>query len=317
MADGLVSRFVSTLRRRRAAAGGMTALLRERAGFEDVKVIEVLKIGDASDVYLVRLGGDRAVVKHFRGDGAGDRVLGQKAELDILADAFGDGPNQAMRSLHALPELGVAVLSEAPGRRLHDLVPRAAPARRAHLLTRSGEWLAAYTAIRSREASFGPGFWVERATKRPRVHADAAEIELLERLQRALRARSKAHSGLPVRQAATHGDYVPINMLVDGETFTGVDIQGESWLAVARDAARFLVWCALHDDKPALPLRYGLPEADIVAFLNSGVLAPHEVDTTLAFFIGEQLHARLCESTLPRRSRAAEAIEAYLAEPLP
>lgn len=310
-----VTGFSRRLTRRRRAAEALSAALAGRRGYEDLKIVEILKPVEGREIAVARVGGARVVLKRFSGDMAAETVRKLKAELDTLADRLNDGPNRVMACRAIEPDLGIAVLSLVPGRRFSEALARASGGRRAALMTRAGEWLDAASGFRTRDTSFGPGFWVARAHARPTDPLMNEDRALLGRLLARLRTKAQATGGSPVRQAATHGDYVPINLMIDGDTLWGIDIQGESWLAISRDAARFLVWTALHAPRPG-PTRFGLPAGDVEAFLASGLLPDGEERTTLPFFIGEQLHSRLCESGLDPAARQAarKVIAAYLAD---
>jgi len=96
----------------------------------------------------------------------------------------------------------------------------------------------------------------------------------------------------------------------------GVDIQGECWMAVAREAARFLVWQQLHDGLNTPETSFGINSPDWKAFLSGNLLQDTEKRTTLPFFIGEQLFNRFVEDydTPTVQSQGRIAIAAYLAQ---
>jgi hypothetical protein len=93
-----------------------------------------------------------------------------------------------------------------------------------------------------------------------------------------------------------------------------VDIQGECWLAIAKEAARFLVWLQIHDPNIPTDRRHGISAEYVDYFLESDVLSGQEQITTLPFFIGEQLFIRFVENYDRKKIRenARTAIIAFL-----
>ena len=93
----------------------------------------------------------------------------------------------------------------------------------------------------------------------------------------------------------------------------GVDIQCESWLAVEREVARFMVWHTIHNIAATPDGPLGLDSSDLAAFLSSGVLPDHELDNVFPFFVGEQAYYMMLDekpvSTL--RPKIRQAVHAY------
>jgi hypothetical protein len=120
------------------------------------------------------------------------------------------------------------------------------------------------------------------------------QVPLIQQATRSLRRLGRGLAGAPFTRAATHGDFVAINAHLDGGRIIGVDVQGEAWLPLARDIARFLVWQQIKDPAPG-PLRHGIAAQDFQAFLAAPLLSGEEVETILPFFIGLGLVQRLAE----------------------
>lgn len=298
------------------AAHGLAALVARRVGVALADVI-LLKRAAHGAVFRARIGAVPVIVKQFRGDDPAQTVTRLKAELDHLAEVFGDGPFRANRCLHAWPEIGIAVLSIAPGTRLDLAIARASGDARAELLRQSGAWLAAYASGRRRAAAFGPRHWLRKLDGQALEHVHTpADRAHLAALRAALNARLPTLRGIPVTRAAVHGDFAGINLHVYDGVIHGFDIQGEIRMPLARAAARFLVWLQIHDDAGDFPRRFGIRAEDWEAFLSSGVLSPREAESTLPFFTGVELHTRFVESYRRRRLRgnARRAIAAFCAE---
>ncbi|QCO54595.1 hypothetical protein EOK75_01490 [Pseudorhodobacter turbinis] len=280
-------------------------------------LLDALKVSEKSWVYKARVNGEKVVVKRFLSGDVAHTVRSLQGELAYLETAFNDDGFQANRCLYAWPESGIVILSFAPGQRLGDRIAESSGNARARLMQQSGEWLRRYCASRQRNTTFGPGFWVKRAAAKNSDHFTSEEDKLLlGRVLASLRDQAEGVKGVPVVQAATHGDFVGINAHFHRGTIYGVDIQGECWLAVAREAARFLVWLQVHDPVRNDDRRFGISVEYIDAFLKSNVLNPAEQTTTLSFFLGEQLYGRFIEeyNRADIRANTRAAIEMYLAK---
>ena len=297
------------------AAHELTRYLRHRLGTRQVRILEALKHASHSWVFTAKLNGQKVVVKRFFNDDRAHTVRSLKGELDTLAQIFRDGDCQANQCLRAWPEDGIALLSFAPGPRLDLKIAGTQGAARDRLLAHSGRWLTTYTRARQREATFGPGYWIKQLLARDHSSMADEDLVLLDRMIAALRAENARVKGCAVVQAATHGDFVGMNAHYHRGTIYGVDIQGECWLAVAREAALFLVWLQMHDPSRPDVRVHGIRATDVRAFLSSDPLPEAEHETTLPFFIGYHLY-RLLTANHHRaniRSNLVAAIHSYLA----
>ncbi len=300
-----------------AAANAALAVLKTLPEVQSVKVRRVLKVSEASHVFLCSLNGQKVVVKRFFGEDPAHTVRSLKAELDYLEGIFGEGNCQANRCLMAWPDHGLVVLSHAPGVRLEEKIAGETDAARAKLMRQSGRWLAAYTGARQRQSTFAPKFWIQRAEQVDLGHITKPEdLELTDRLLAALRKLARRAKGKPVQHAATHGEFVGANLHYSKGVICGVDIQGECWTALAREVARFLVWQQLHDPLNTEDTRYGINRRDWRAFLTCGVVEEHEKWTTLPFFVAEQFFNRFVQDYHRSivRDQGRIAIRNFLAE---
>ncbi|SFS55073.1 hypothetical protein SAMN04488040_0882 [Sulfitobacter marinus] len=308
--------WIDKIRAEEDARGALTAVLNTKHEVQRFTLGDALKVSLKSWVFRATINGEDAVVKRFF-DGDVPQVLRNlKVELDFLERSFDDPRYQANRCLYTWPEDGIAVLSFAPGKRLGDEIAQASGDARRQLVWQSGEWLRRYCEFRKRDSRFGPRHWVKKMTsvKTDRVSVPADRL-LLDRLRASVVGQTDAVRGVPVVQAATHSDYVGLNAHYHQGTIYGVDIQGESWLAVAKDVARFLVWLQIHVPISEGGQRYGIALEYIDPFLESGVLSAQEQVTTLPFLIGEQLNGRFVEvyARPHLRDITRAAIEMYLA----
>ncbi len=255
-------------------------------------VTETLKIGASSRVFAGQYGELPAVLKWFQTENAAQIVTDAQTELAAVAPRLSTGPLQINRCLLARPDLGLLVLSNAPGERLTGVIAAAPPAERAALMQQAGAWLTAYIGPRHRTADFGPGYWLKRLSSRQIPLLDEG---LLTTLMDSLTDMATDLRGARVTQAATHGDFAAINLHYADGVMTGIDVQGTAWLPVARDIAKFLAWSTIHCPAPG-PSLCGVPRADFAAILTGKALPLSEVETILPFFIGTQLYGRLLEN---------------------
>lgn len=298
------------------AANEITRYMASRAGVSQCRVLEVLKFTDQSWVLSARLGGDKVVIKRFFNEDRAHTVRSLKDELDRLEATFGNSDCQANRCLMTWPNDGIVVLSHAPGPRLDHKIASARGGSRTRLLTHAGRWLTTYPGDRRRVSTFGPGFWIKRSLARNHGGIETPDQSLLDNMITALRDQNERVKGCAVAQAASHGDYVGMNAHYHRGTIYGVDIQGECWVALAREAARFLVWLQIHDADRGTDRTHGLRSTDVRAFLSSDVLAPAEQSTTFPFFVGEQLYGRFVEDyqRTDIRANTRAAMEHYLSQ---
>ncbi len=297
------------------AAQFLSTFLMDQPEVQSLQGLQLLKASDQSWVFSARIKGEKVVIKRFLQGDPAQIIQALKGELDYLETVFCDSNCQVNKCLMAWPDDGVVVLSFAPGQRLGDKISASKGRKRRQILGHSGEWLARYTAPRRRNSTFAPAFWVKKLLKTDLSHiSDPVDRDLLDQMGAAMRSQIKALRGCALVQAATPGDYVGINAHYHAGVIYGVDIQGESWLPVAKEAARFLVWLQIHDVDRPLPRKSGIAQIDWDAFLESGVLSDAEQKTTLPFFVGEQLYERYAENyhRTAIRQNARVAIESYL-----
>lgn len=268
-----------------------------RDGFEDLRVLKMLKVKEDREVFLVEIAGKKAVVKRFINPDSAAIVMRLKAELDYLCQSMADGPHQVNKCVSVLPDLGLALLSYVPGEQVGVVLNRVEREERSTILCHAGEWLACYTAGRRRASTFGPRHWIKKARGRDVGALTQADRALVGEVIAGMREQAKGLGGMPVIQAAAHGDFLPRNLHYHEGVIYGVDIQGESWIAVARDAVRFLIWVGMTcEPEPDRPMIYGMVAEDFEAFNASGLLDPSEVHSILPFLMGEQMTAHFIDN---------------------
>ncbi|MBT8475962.1 MAG: aminoglycoside phosphotransferase family protein [Alphaproteobacteria bacterium] len=252
-----------------------------------------LKATDHALVYAGTLDDEEIVVKQARGELAEKLAFAQVEELRYQHPRMRDGPFRVPEVLIARPEAGLVVMTRAPGIRL-DRAIRDAPGLRAAFVRQAGEWLAHYIAPRREPDTFGGGYWIKRRSEALSELPPGPDHRRIGALIERMRAVRTEFTGRLITRARCHGDFCPINLLVAGDEMWGVDIQNSSWLAVAKDLARFLVYLEI-----ALPAGvhdgpWGLSGEDYEGLLAAdGLLEPGEAEMVMPYFLAVELAGRL------------------------
>ncbi|SLN49366.1 hypothetical protein PSA7680_02540 [Pseudoruegeria aquimaris] len=311
-------RFANQIGRMDESATRLKGIIVHTPALKGAKLQKFIKASPESAVFIGKLDGERVIFKLFNGEKASETVERQAAELSYLQGFMAEGPYQAMRMVQAFPDAGLSVLSFMPGNRLDAVMAKADAAKRRRLVAQCGSWLKRYTSGRQRLARFGPHHWVEKRADLPARIPDADDQALAARLHDNMHRRAPLVAGADVCQAATHGDFTTLNLTFHQGTLYGLDIQGESWMALTQEIARFLVYLQITHPHPSGRLRLGISEPDLKAFLKCGLLDPREEATTLPFFIASQLLGRFVQEYKREDTRAntRAAIEAFLKLPI-
>ncbi|MDN3712016.1 phosphotransferase [Paracoccus cavernae] len=259
-------------------------LLPDHPDLAGMVVTEVLRDRPGHAVFAVRWRERPYFVKVFRHADAAGLVRATVATLSRAAEDLGQAENAVVRLRLVLPEAGVIVLDPVAGEQLTNVLLPATPQRRATLIARAGCWLAALTHERER-AAFGPQYWLEGLRKQ--LGAQATSDPVLVRHLSAMREAGREIKGIAVERAASHGDFTPDNLYLDGARLVGIDMQRSPQMAVARDVARFLVW--LHSRRFEMPAvtRHGVSAADYAALVSVPGLIPADQEPILRFMMGE------------------------------
>ncbi|MCT8161826.1 phosphotransferase [Pseudoruegeria sp. SHC-113] len=310
--------FVNQIGLMDETATRLKGIIAQDPALSGAKIQKFIKAKPDRAVFIGKLGGERVIFKLYSGDKALETVERQVAELAYLEGFMSEGPLQALQMRHARPDAGLAVLSFVPGNRLDEVMAKADAAKRRRLVAQCGSWLKRYTSGRQRLANFGPHYWVEKRAGLAAQIPDADDQALAARLHDNMHRRAPLVAGADVCQAATHGDFTTLNLSFHQGTLYGFDIQGESWMALSQEVARFLVYLQITYPHPSGRLRLGISEPDMKAFLKCGLLDPKEETTTLPFFIASQLLGRFVQEYKRPETRAntRAAIEAFLELPL-
>ncbi|WP_166415425.1 hypothetical protein [Cochlodiniinecator piscidefendens] len=281
----------------------------------DFRIYSALKCTKKSWVFDASINDSKVVIKRFFCANPVRTVETLKKELDFSMQILGNGTYQVNRCLMAWPDNGMVVLSHAPGLRLGDKIAKSQRGQRRRILKQSGEWLRHYTAPRQRLTHFNHKFWIKKLEARSlRNIATVSDLRMISDLKYCLHVQKERVNYCSVVHAATHGDFVGINAHYHAGVIYGVDIQGETWLPLAKEVARFLVWQQIHDPTDVDNYRYGISRPDFEAFLSGGILTGGDRSVILPFLIGVELHGRFIESfsSYGKRDNIKTAIRAYL-----
>lgn len=269
----------------------------------------VLKNSPETAVFEATLNGRPVVVKRTIGVEASMRTGAQADELAVQHPLMCEGAFRVPEPILALPGQGIMVMEHAPGLRF-DAVLRADPARRPERLRQAGEWLAHYTRTRRVEDAFGGGYWIKTRGQAMQAMPAGPDRERVAALI-GLMERERARVGpCPITRARSHGDFCTLNLMVDGDAIWGVDIQNDTWIALAKDLARFLVYLEITLPQGETDGPCGLSDADAQALLGTpGLIRAGEIETMLPFFTAVEMSGRLMsESAWPGVMMNARAL---------
>lgn len=290
-------------------------MLRRERKARGLRVTDILKLSEETQVLGGRHGDREVVIKRHLGPEASVRAGAQADELAIQHPRMGEGPYRVPEPLLAFPEHGVVVMERAAGQR-YDHALRNRPETRAELLRRAGAWLATYTELRRVEDTFGGGFWIKTRRSAMETLSEGPDRDRLAMLIDRMEHERARLGPCPLTRVRSHGDFSVLNLMVDGETVWGVDLQNRSWIALAKDIARFLVHLEIlmpHGDTDG---PCGLAAEDCEALLSApGLIRRSEAEGMLPFFVAVELSGRLVsEARFPRVLENARALADRMAD---
>ncbi len=112
------------------------------------------------------------------------------------------------------------------------------------------------------------------------------------------------------RRARSHGDFAPINLIVDGDRLWGVDIHNHTWIALMKDLARFLVFLEITQPHGSGNGPCGFASEDAEALIGTPrLIRDGEAECMLPFFAAVELSGRfLTEQAYPKVMGNARAL---------
>lgn len=296
---------------RAQAKRALRRALRDVPEAEGLQIAECLKLGPRGVVFAGSIDDTDCVLKQARGSGARDLARAQVEELRAQGPAMSEGPFRIPELLVARPDLGLVVMTRAPGQRLDHAI-RAEPGRRAEYVGRAGQWLAAYVRDRTQADVFGGGYWIKRRREAIETLPHGEDRERLGALVSRMQAERADIAGRIVTRARSHGDFCAINLLVTDDETWGVDINNANWLALAKDLARFLVYLEIALPSGRSDGPFGLSDGDYTAMISQpGLLSQREAEMAMPYFLASELAGRLVSE---RRDPAMLAAARSLAD---
>lgn len=172
------------------------------------------------------------------------QITKEWAELTRTHPYMSTGPHRVAEPLHFSPDTGLMVIRHAPGTPLMKHLWSLDMADRAATFARAGDWLAAYTGPSQSTRPANTRHWLTRARDAcaTQPHPDLMDLE--QRLFRQMRRLSKLIGDGDWRVAIPHGDFHPNNLILHGDTLTGIDTGGSSTAPITKDMARALTHMA-------------------------------------------------------------------------
>ena len=275
------------------ATQALQVALADAPSLAALKIEDCLKAAADRAVFRGRLGGDAVVVKLSHGPRAATDCTAQAAELRHHAPRLSDGPYRVPGLVAALPRRGLLVMTFVPGMRLIDAMKKRHGGDRRQLAAQAGRWLAYLTAERKRRERLAAGYWHGRIKAAANDCTNPDDRALLGALAGWMMTQLAQLDETVVTQVRGHGDFCPLNLIVDGDVIYGVDLQNTRWFALERDLARFLVVSAIgHGSSPRD--RFGIDDDEMRALLSvPGLIAPDEAERLMPFFLATEMGGRL------------------------
>ena len=267
--------------------------LRDVPETRGLKLVRCIKSGSEASVFEGVIKDRPVVMKRMTGEDAITRAQAMTDELRAQYPRMKDGPFRVPEPITTVPKKRLVVMERAPGKRL-DQVLREDPAARPRILRRASLWLAHYIGERRVEDNFGGGFWIKTRRRAMNELAEGEDRDRVSGLIGIMETERNRIGPLPITRVRSHGDFCALNLMVDGDTIWGVDIQNNHWLALAKDLARFLVYLEITQPHGTYDGPCGLSGEDCEALLGTGgLIREREAEAMMPYFVATELSGRL------------------------
>lgn len=215
------------------------------------------------------------------------------AELTRAWGHMAQGANRVAEPLHFDPDSGLTIIAHVPGTPLLTHLWALDTAQRPPLIARAADWLHAYMAptITRRGINRRPWRrWAETAAaKQP--HPELTDIE--SRILQKLHKLSRQLEDPDWRVAIPHGDFHLNNLILDGDTLTGIDTGGSNHAPIYKDMARALTHMARRGMLPSEHRRFGVDAGALDAFASAFSLSERESNAFLPYMIAYETLIRV------------------------
>lgn len=267
--------------------------LRDVPEAKGLKLVRCIKSGPEASVFEGTIKGQPVVMKRMSGEDAVTRAKAMTDELRAQYPRMKEGQFRVPKPIITVPKKQLVVMERAPGKRL-DHALREDPAGRARILRRASLWLAHYIGERRVEDNFGGGFWIKARRRAMAEMPTSDDHDRISGLIALMETERNRIGPLPITRVRSHGDFCTLNLMVDGDTIWGVDIQNSHWLALAKDLARFLVYLEITQPHGTYDGPCGLSGEDCEALLGAGgLIREREAETMMPYFVATELSGRL------------------------
>ncbi|WP_168217474.1 phosphotransferase [Paracoccus liaowanqingii] len=266
----------------------LEALARKSPSFKNFKLESVVKSVPERIVVRGVLDGKPVYVKRLLGPRADQRIRGMMAELDFAVARMNDTDSRVAGFVAADPEAGLIALQLAPGRPMDAAIRLAQRERREQLLGMGGSWLTQFTRLRCRTVSFD----AERTLgplQDPTEITNPLDLARWQRLAAWQDERINELRGSKLSIAASHGDFHPGNLRVQGSTIHAFDIEGETWMPILRDCVTFLLHVQDHLPQTGSATHMGIAVDSALPFLSALDLSKDEKEQLLPVFMARRL----------------------------
>ncbi len=255
--------------------------------------ITCLNYSSFSAVFACKRANSRVILKLFYGPEKAKIVQRLQRELENVSAHMGRASFGVNPCLAIYPPQGLAVLGFIPGKTLAAHLDEAPPAARHRLIAASGGWLHSYIGNRKRIKTFPIAKWKAKIETTILPQMQTEKRFLCEQLLDVLAAQLPRLEGAPTVFAASHGDFVAKNLILNGDAIYGVDIHCKTVMPLAHELARFLVWLHSEQRQPAQPLIHGLFADDLQALTSSFQEVLRQNKHIFTFFTGYQIFRRM------------------------
>ncbi|UYV37463.1 aminoglycoside phosphotransferase family protein [Rhodobacteraceae bacterium D3-12] len=222
------------------------------------------------------------------------------AELTRVHAYMATPPLAVVEPLDFDPNTGIFIIAFVPGKPLFTHLRRADPATRLPLLSRAAHWLRAYDTptLTHQPLDFRRWFRKAAAAGETQPHPDLQDIE--SRILRRMKRLGRSLHQTDVQTAISHGDFHLNNLLVKGDTLTGIDTGGSGRTPVVKDIARALTHIARRAEPWSGNRHFGVDAAAFHAFTDAFELSTIERDAHLPFMIAFETLIKVEHPDMPQ-----------------
>lgn len=238
------------------------------------------------------LDGTPIYVKQLLGRDAHQRICAMMAELDFSVARMNDSDSRVAGYVAADASAGLIALQVAPGRPMDAAIRLANSQRREQLLGMCGTWLTRYTRLRPRTVQFDAGRMLGSQLN-PVGISNPEDRDRWQQLAAWQAKRITDLKGIKLRTAASHGDFHPGNLRVQGRTIHAFDIEGETWMPILRDCVTFLLHVQDHQPQIEAASHMGVTEGCARPFLSALDLSNDEREQLLPLFMARRMNNAL------------------------